>query len=61
MLNFPFIHIFNSGQLILGIPVLVLYFFVGWPLSILVIYLFTCQLDTDEQDTHQDADDQVDL
>lgn len=44
MLNFPFIQIFNSSKLFLGIPILVLYFFVGWPLSILVVYLFTLQL-----------------
>ncbi|PLX85136.1 MAG: hypothetical protein C0617_05480 [Desulfuromonas sp.] len=42
MLNFPFIHIFNKGSLFLGIPILVLYLFVGWPLSIVVVYFF-CQ------------------
>ena len=61
MLNFPFIQIFNSGEFIFGIPVLVLYFFVGWPLSILVIYLFTLQIDDDKQGAHQNTDDQVDL
>ena len=40
MINFPFIHIFNSEQLIFGIPKLVLYFFIGWPLSIVVIWYF---------------------
>lgn len=57
MINFPFIQIFNSSQLIFGIPLLVLYFFVGWPLSILVIYLFTCQLGHDETPPSQDRGD----
>jgi len=56
MINFPFIHIFNSFQPILGIPKLVLYFFVGWPASIAVIALFvhfskrTHQSNTDKDD-----------
>ncbi len=40
LINYPFIQIFNSPHLVVGIPGLVLYFFIGWPLSILVIYLF---------------------
>ena len=40
MINFPFIHIFNNNQLIFGIPTLVLYFFIGWPVSILVTWFF---------------------
>lgn len=41
MINYPFIHIFNKDINLFGIPLLVLYFLLGWPLSILVIYLFT--------------------
>ena len=41
MLNYPFIHIFNKETMVLGIPALFLYFLVGWPTSILVIYLFS--------------------
>jgi hypothetical protein len=44
MLNYPFIHIFNKETMIFGIPALVLYLLVGWPVSILVIYLFTRHL-----------------
>jgi hypothetical protein len=40
MLNYPFIHIFNKETMVLGIPALFLYFLIGWPTSILVIYLF---------------------
>ncbi len=43
MINFPFIHIFNSIEPIFGIPKLVLYFFIGWPISIAVICFFTHQ------------------
>ena len=44
MINFPFIHIFNNEELIFGIPGLILYFFIGWPASIFVIYLFVHQI-----------------
>lgn len=54
MINFPFIHIFNTDQLIFNIPELVLYFFIGWPLSIFVIWLFVHNMGTDVAD--QDAE-----
>jgi hypothetical protein len=44
MLNYPFLHIFNKDMLILGIPLTILYFFIGWPLSIGVVYLFSVYL-----------------
>lgn len=40
LINFPFIHIFNEQRQIFGIPPLVLYFFIGWPASIGVTWLF---------------------
>ena len=46
MINFPFIHIFNKDQLIFGIPTLVLYFFFGWPASILVTWFFARRIDS---------------
>jgi len=45
MLNYPFLHIFNKSTLIFGIPLTILYFFIGWPASIFVIYLFSIYLD----------------
>ena len=44
MLNYPFLHIFNKPQDLFGIPIMVLYLFIGWPISIFVIYLFSCCL-----------------
>ena len=41
MLNFPFLQTVNKEVWILGIPLLLLYFFVGWPLAIGIIYLFS--------------------
>lgn len=41
MLNYPFLVIFNKVILFFSIPLPVLYFFIGWPLSILVIYFFS--------------------
>ena len=46
MLNYPFLHIFNKEILLFGIPLPILYFFVGWPVSIIVIYLFSIYLGT---------------
>lgn len=40
MLNFPFIQTLNKDIDVLGIPLILLYFLVGWPSSILAIYLF---------------------
>lgn len=45
MLNYPFLHIFNKNVTIFGIPLTILYFFVGWPISIFVIYLFSIYLE----------------
>lgn len=41
MLNFPFLQIFNRLDTVFGIPILVLYLLGGWPLSILVVYIFS--------------------
>ncbi len=41
MLNYPFLHIFHKpGVLFFGMPVLFLYLYVGWLISIIVIYFF---------------------
>ena len=53
MINFPFIQIFNNNQLIFGIPVLILYFFAGWPASILIIWFFVRQI---ELENHREED-----
>ena len=45
MLNFPFMQIFNRLDTLFGIPLLVFYLMVGWPLSIGVIYLFSASLE----------------
>lgn len=45
MLNYPFLHIFNKEILVFGIPLTVLYFFIGWPVSIFIIYLFSIYLE----------------
>ncbi len=50
MINFPFIHIFNKDLMVMGIPLLVLYFLVGWPLSILVIFVFARMLEKGPKD-----------
>ena len=49
MLNYPFLHIFNKTASYFGIPLLILYFFIGWPLSIFVIYFFSRTIDSSEE------------
>ncbi|MDT8444399.1 MAG: hypothetical protein RQ722_08910 [Desulfuromonadales bacterium] len=61
MINYPFLHIFNKEVLVFGIPLTVLYFYIGWPVSIFVIYLFSVYLvrhspDHDTSKKHQDND-----
>lgn len=51
MLNFPFLEIFNKAATIFGIPVLFLYFFIGWPSSILVIFLFSRWLERENPES----------
>jgi hypothetical protein len=63
MLNYPFLHIFNKDVQILGIPLIVCYLLIGWPLSIVVVFLFTLQLDhsapTDEPEAPAPPKDQA--
>jgi len=40
LLNFPFLHIFNKPDTLFGIPLMVLYLYLGWAASIIIIYLF---------------------
>jgi len=54
MMNFPFLHIFNKPDTIFGIPLMFLYLFIGWPVSIFVIYLFTQTFDHFD-DKHQET------
>lgn len=54
MLNFPFLHIFNKDVQIFGIPLLILYLLVGWPVSILVVGLFSLLLGA--QGDNKDSD-----
>ena len=44
MLNYPFLHIFNKNLLVFGLPLSIFYFFIGGPVSIFVIYLFSVYL-----------------
>ena len=60
MINYPFLHIFNKNVLVLGIPLTILYFFIGWPVSIFVIYLFTIYLGHDSGQDNSNNDQQRD-
>lgn len=41
MMNYPFIHVFHKPRiLIFGMPVLFIYLYLGWLVSIIIIYLF---------------------
>ena len=60
MLNYPFLHIFNKNVLVFGIPLTLLYFFIGWPISIFVIYLFSIYLGQDSAQDSPNNDQQSD-
>ena len=60
MINFPFVQIFNTEQLIFGIPILVLYFFIGWPASIAVIWFFARYVEKSSQDNSAEMGDKGD-
>ena len=57
MLNYPFLHIFNKDVQILGIPLTVLYFFIGWPISIGVVALFATYLGRSPEPGQSERDD----
>ncbi len=61
MINFPFIHIFNSTEAVLGIPKLVLYFFLGWPFSIAVIWFFVHRSIKEVPENQETVEDQTSL
>ncbi len=48
MMNYPFINIFNKASQFLGLPVFYLYLYLGWLVSIVVIYLFVKATDHEE-------------
>lgn len=56
MLNFPFLQIFNRVESYLGVPILVIYLFYGWPISIAVIYIFTRTLKNKDSGQNSEGD-----
>lgn len=50
MLNYPFLNIFNKTVTLLGFPVMFIYIFGGWAVSILVIYLFVMSIKNSKSD-----------
>ena len=50
MMNYPFLHIFNKNVIVYSIPLLYVYIIGGWCFSILVIYLFTKAIHTENDD-----------
>ena len=56
MMNYPFIHIFHKPRILLfGMPVLFLYLYIGWFVSILVIYLFVKAIEAHGEDREGDG------
>jgi hypothetical protein len=50
MMNYPFIHIFYTPSTIFGIPALFIYLYIGWLVSISVIYLFVKAIGLEHED-----------
>jgi hypothetical protein len=57
MLNYPFLQIFNNARTLLGIPEMVFYLLFGWPVSILVIYLFSRNMGSGPNGLSEEPDD----
>lgn len=57
MLNFPFLQIFNTGRSLFDIPILIFYFFLGWPISIAVIFIFVQRLQREEDNKNMRKDE----
>lgn len=53
LLNFPFLQIFNTPVTISNIPLLFIYFFTGWAVSIFVVYLFTLAFGSNDTRTEE--------
>ncbi|MBZ4643394.1 MAG: hypothetical protein JG767_1003 [Deferribacteraceae bacterium] len=45
LINYPFISIFDKKIFVFGYPLLYIYFFVGWLVSIIVVYIFSRKID----------------
>ena len=54
MMNYPFIHIFDTPNRIFDMPALFLYLFFGWLISIGVIYLFVKAISLDDEDNGEE-------
>jgi hypothetical protein len=53
MMNYPFIHLFNATSLLFGMPLLFVYLYYGWAISIFVIYLFVKAVDHNSTGEHR--------
>lgn len=56
MMTFPFLHIFNKPILLFGVPLLFLYFTLGWLVSIIVIYLFMIASNHESKSTDEKSE-----
>lgn len=55
MMNFPFLQIFNKPLMVLGFPLMFLYLFIGWAVSIMVIFLFVKALSHNDERTRENS------
>ena len=56
MMHFPFLQIFNQPDPIFGLPLMFIYLFIGWAISIFIVYLFTLANENGDKklpETHQ--------
>lgn len=53
LLNFPFLGIFNKPAVISGFPLLFIYLFLGWVLSIVIIFLFSISAGVKQTEKHK--------
>lgn len=41
MINYPFLSIFDKKIYLVDIPIIFIYLYIGWGLSIVVVYIFS--------------------
>lgn len=48
MINYPFLSIFDKKIYLVNIPIIFIYFYIGWGVSIIVVYIFSKKMNDEE-------------
>lgn len=48
MINYPFLSIFDKKIYLVNIPIIFIYLYIGWGVSIIVVYIFSKKMNDEE-------------